>query len=353
MIFEIFLAKMEIKRSITSEKSYDSDVINDWDLVPSSSMLKLFQANTRLTDSDNLNDWDVVPSRTTLKLFQANKRLKQAQTDLIVKRITLPTDRINHCQDWEDVQDSKNKLRKQFRTINKTICDNKASKYRLNLKTKELLDTQILVQDEIENNKLEIEKYSETKENMEKYVTMYSELFTRYLEKVAQNCVEFNSVQDILNEYEILENCKSECSRLLNKEMNEALELRRELMKLVEEKSSRFKDLHNSLVMIEVRRRKAAEVCKHWNNVVRNVEQVIADRFEESVTLREGCYSLYQTICNKRRVKPIISKEDTKTQMASIGKTIQFYKDVLNVASSLQQNQRQEEPVCSKHSVCW
>lgn len=291
--------------------------------------------------SDNL--FDLESSRSLLKLFHAKTDLKEAQLELIVRHIDAQKERGYNLCDWNEVQDNKRELRRQFRAINKTVCDNKASTYRFNQKTKELLSGQTLVENEIYHTQVEIEKYSKTKEKMEKYVKMYSQLFTSYLEMVAQKGSEFNSVQDILNQYEILENCRDECAQLLKTEMDGALELRREMTKLVEVKSFRLKELHNSLVMLRVRRSRANEVRKSWNHVVRKLEHVISERLEESVALQEGCNQLYREICYRRKRKPIITKEDSKNQTHYITKAILFYKDVIQLAGALQQFQNQNK----------
>lgn len=303
-------------------------------------------------DSSLLLDWDLAPSRSSLKLFHAQTHLKDAQRDLIVRRIDAQRESVYNFCDWKQVQDNKRDLRRQFRTINKAVCDNKASTYRFNRKTKDLLSAQTLVENEIYQTEVEIEKYSETKEKMEKYVKMYSELFTSYLEMVAQKGSDFNSIQDILNRYEILENCGNECAQLLKTEMDGAIELKRKMTKLVEDKSSRLKNLHNSLVMLRVRRSKAAEVRQNWNYAVKNLENVIAGRLEESVAIQEGCYQFYRDICNKRKRKPIITKDDTKNQMHYITKTILFYKEVIQLAGALQQIQNQAGKRTENSTIC-
>lgn len=290
-------------------------------------------------DSALLLDCDLAPSCPTLKLFHAQKHLKDAQRDVIVRRIEAQREGVYSFRDWKQVQDNKRELRRQFRTINKTIYNNSASTLKFNQKIKDLLSAQTPVENEIYQTQVEVEKYSKTKEKMEKYVKMYSELFTSYLERVAQKGSDFNSVQDILSQYEILDNYGQECARMLKIEMDGALELKREMTKLVEDKSSRLKELHNSLVMLRVRRSKAAEVRRNWNQAVKNLEEVIAGRLEESVAIQEGCHQFYRDICNKRNMKPIITEEDTKNQMHHITKTILFYKDVIQLAGALQQFQ--------------
>lgn len=303
-------------------------------------------------DSSLLLDWDLAPSRSSLKLFHLQTHLKEAQRDLIVRRIDAQRESAYSFCDWKQVQDNKRDLRRQFWTINKTICDKRASTYKFNRKTKGLLSAQTLVENEIYQTEVEIEKYSETKEKMEKYVKMYSELFKSYLEMVAQKGSDFNSIQDILNQYEILENSGNECAQLLKTEMDRALEIKREMTKLVEDKSSRLKNLHNSLVMLKVRRSKAAEVRQNWNYAVKNLENVIAVRLEESVAIQEGCNQFYRDICNKRKRKPIITKDDTKNQMHHITKTILFYKEVVQLAGALQQLQNQVGKTTENSTIC-
>lgn len=303
-------------------------------------------------DSALLLDWDLAPSCPTLKLFHAQTHLKNAQRDLIVRRIDAQREGVYNFRHWKKVQDNKRELRRQFRMINKTIYNNRASMLRFNQKTKDLLSAQTPVENEIYHTQVEVEKYSKIKEKMEKHVKMYSELYTSYLERVAQKGSDFNSVQDILNRYEILENCGQECARLLKTEMDGSLELKREMTKLVEDKSSRLKELHNSLVMLRVRRSKAAEVRRNWNQSVKNLEEVIAQKLEESVAIQEGCNQFYQDICNKRNRKPIVKKEDTKNQMHHVTKTILFYKDVIQLAGALQQFQNQVGRKTENSIIC-
>ncbi|KAG8305075.1 uncharacterized protein LOC124374881 [Homalodisca vitripennis] len=280
-----------------------------------------------------------LPNNITIKLFHASQQYREAQREFIVKNIDEQRAAIYKFMDWEELHARKRVLRQLFIKSHKGIKEAKGALYRFHEKIKENNSHQHALLYAIEDVRRDAFLSNKTRIKMASFVNQYSEKFTYFLEKVAQLDPEFNSDQDILNRYEALENCRAECSELLRKELDEATELKRELQRIVEEKSTIMKKLDNSLVMLQVRRKQAKEHLMHWEHTLERIKGKMAAAMVESQTLQDGCYDLYLDMCCRKKVTPTIKKYDIENQLKFIQKTILFYKDVIRIATSVKQDQ--------------
>lgn len=276
------------------------------------------------------------PFKSTLNFFHAVIENKVAETELGVKNIMRPMEHSTLATDWGELNKNKQMLSKLFKDSNKIIKENKACCHRFREKIKEKKIDKSNLSSEIENVLLEVEEYKNVKNEMENYVDEYS-IYEKFLRDIAQGSTEFNSVGDILNRYETLENTRKECARLLEEGLNEATALRRQMSCLVEDKSNCLKKLNNKLIMIQVRRKEAKEQRKYWENILQKIKKIITLNEESKINLGGASWDLYRQMCYRRRVVPTAGERDINAQMEFIKKTFLYYKEVITTATAARQ----------------
>lgn len=283
------------------------------------------------------------PFNTTLNLVHAVVENNIAEAELGVKHIMAPTEHLTLATDWGELIKNKQILCKLFKDSNKIIKENKACCSRFREKIREKKCDKINLSSGIEDVQLEVEEYKNVKNEMENYVEEYS-IYEKFLREIAQGSREFNSVGDILNRYETLENTRKECARLLEEGLKEATDLRRQMTCVVEEKSNCLKKLNNKLIMIQVRRKEAKEQRKYWDSVLQKIKKLITLNEENKINLGGASWDLYRQMCLRRRVMPTAGERDINAHMDFIKKTFIFYKEVITTATAAKQGQSLPRP---------
>lgn len=276
------------------------------------------------------------PFKSTLNLFHAVIESNVAATELGVKNIMGPMEHSTIASDWGELNKNKQMLSKLFKDSNKVIKENKACCHRFREKIREKKVDKLNLSSEIENVLLEVEEYKNVKNEMENYVDEYS-IYEKFLRDIAQGSTEFNSVGDILNRYETLENTRKECARLLEEGLDEATALRRQMSCLVEDKSNCLKELNNKLIMIQVRRKEAKEQRKYWESILQKIKKIITLNEERKINLGGASWDLYRQMCYRRKVVPTAGERDINAQMEFIKKTFVYYKEVITTATAARQ----------------
>uniref|UniRef100_A0A1B6MNP0 DUF4200 domain-containing protein n=1 Tax=Graphocephala atropunctata TaxID=36148 RepID=A0A1B6MNP0_9HEMI len=282
---------------------------------------------------------ETLPYNTIIKLYHAHQCQRQAQRESIIKNIDEQKEAIYQFMDWSKMCSHKTALRKLFQNSHQAIKEARASLTRFHEKIKESKHQQVALIKEIEDIRRDINTSSATKNKLEQYVNKYSETYTFFLENVTHLDQDFNSVQEVLNRYEALENSRVECSTILRDELDESIELKKEMLKIVEEKSTVLRKLDNSLVMLQIRQKQVKEHMMHWEHNLERIRIRMSATIQESQELTNGCYDLYINMCRRKKMTPTINIDDIENQLKFIQKTILFYKDVIRIATSVRQDQ--------------
>lgn len=298
-----------------------------------------------------MTELDEAPPHMVMKLFHADKFWQQAQIDIVVKRINHQRINLYQIQSQMDLKSNKKALRKLFIDNNKIVKENLSSTYRFLEKMKENAREKLTLYRQIRQIGKELIKYPDLKKEMEEKVGQYTETYVTLLERVAQSSPEFNSVQNVLNWYEMLENCRVDCNRLLQQELEEASHLKQEMLTLTADKSAELVKLQNALVMLKVRTKNAVEQRRQRENILDRLKNVVSYRTKDSVALQTSCYDLYSEICRNRGERPTVAQGDIKAQLQHIEKSIVFFKEVNRIATSTRQIMEQQELQCGV-SVC-
>ncbi|XP_054288951.1 coiled-coil domain-containing protein 42 homolog [Macrosteles quadrilineatus] len=269
----------------------------------------------------------------TLKNTELKKR--QAIEDLALQKILSSKIEKDNKKEWEELENNKEKLMKLFTDSNETIHENRASASRFFEIIREQREEQVKTKQEILNAHVDIDNNKQIKETMEKYVKQYS-VFEQFLESVAaaSKSGNLNSVGDILNRYQTLEGRRAEILRILEEEMELEAQMRKQMIELVEEKSTQMKALDNRLVMLQTVQRQTQERRVFLEMVVQRLKNKVSAGQEESNVLRGACRDLYLQVCKRRGVQPSATTSDTRSQLDYIQKSIMFYKEVLTIGQS-------------------
>lgn len=292
----------------------------------------------------DIREPDEAPPHTILRLFHANENLHQAQINFIIKKIHYARNDLFRGSDITDLKSNKKYLRKLFIENNKVVKENLSSTYRFLEKMKENAQEKISLSQQIKQTKKELTKYpNELKKEMENKVQEYTDTYVTFLKRLVQSTPEFNSVQNVLNWYETLENCREDCKKLLKQELEEASQLKQDLLTLTEEKSVVMRKLQNSLVMLKVRRKLATEHRAQWENIISRLKDVMSIKTFDSMAIQTSCYVLYCEMCRRRNKKPTVVEEDIKGQLQYIENSIVFFKEVNRIATATRHIQDHQE----------
>uniref|UniRef100_A0A1B6GYU6 Uncharacterized protein n=1 Tax=Cuerna arida TaxID=1464854 RepID=A0A1B6GYU6_9HEMI len=279
------------------------------------------------------------PPSTQLGLFHAVCGLKNAEVKLTVSKVMKVKQEVGNHYKIVDLPKYKDKLQKIFTDSNNGIKENRASRLRFQEK---ILENQLhrgSLQDQIFNIKLELLHYKKVAAEMKKYVENYS-MYETFLESVAQVSPEYNSGGDILNRFETLESTRQECAHLVKQELEGFSEMKKNMITLLETKSTELKELDNRIVAVQVQQKEAKERRMFWEHTIEGMKLMIGRHKEGSLVLSGGCWDLYQQICARRNIKPTLSQGDLKSQLDFIEKEIIFMKEVHTLANSNMQVQK-------------
>lgn len=272
------------------------------------------------------------PIHPLLELKQSENQRKMAIIEIIIKKIRSKAHEMDSVRDWKQLIDKKTQLQELFTTAEKGINENRASMARFYEIIKENIKHQEGLQKEIQSTKQRIMDYRQVEQEFTHYVDKYS-VFEKFLESVAGVEESWRNVRDVLNRYETLQSTSSECARILENELEQAADLRKRMLTLLETKSSKLKALNNRLILLEVQRKDARDRRVYWEHMMQRIKYTVLDKMQEAISLNKGINDLYYSMCMKIRVVPGLLSSDTQGQVDFIHKTIMFYKEVVTIAS--------------------
>lgn len=196
-------------------------------------------------------DTSLPPLNSKLKLIKVIEENKVADIELITKQV-LNVSRLKRIEGlWEDIGKDKVLLRNMFINCNDTIKEHEAAKHRFKEKIRDSHRNKYAVLGQAVDVEFQLEDLTQVKAQMEQRVSEYS-IYEEFLRHVAQTGAEFSSVGNVLNRFETLENTRKECAKLLEEELNEASQKRRDMEQIVETRNTELKDISNKLIMMQV-----------------------------------------------------------------------------------------------------
>ncbi|XP_054269272.1 coiled-coil domain-containing protein 42 homolog [Macrosteles quadrilineatus] len=278
------------------------------------------------------------PVHLLLNLRKCVEHNKQAVVYSISNQIKSKSDKIDIASSWEDIEKKKRDLQELFVNAEKGIKENQASKARFHEIIKENDRYKVVVEKGIEATQENLKEYRHIEQQFKQYLDKYS-IFENFLESVSGNEENWRTVRDVLDRYETLRRTHEECGRILEQELEEAAELRKKMLVVLEDKSSVLKSLNNRLVALEVQRKDARNRRHHWEYTIQRIKNALSVKMDESSALSQGINDLYRCMCRKLKVEPSIPLNNFEGQVDFIHKNIMYYKEVLTIASGLRKTE--------------
>lgn len=295
-------------------------------------------------------EWDRVPKSIYSDLVQNHAELAKVQNDLKNKHAHQQNTFDLMDEKWDDIIKKQDNLKEVFISSAKTISSNQASILRFAEKINDHKKQHESLDAQINELKFQKEKTIIIIADMEKYVNIYG-MYEQFLEKLVGIGTDFNSVGDILNRYECLENVRDQLVKSMKENLEDIISARKQMVNITEEKSSLLRNLDNKLIKMQVKIKEVKDNSKRWEIIVQKLKLMIITKVEEAEKFKAGCYVMYNNALTRRqqtdkyqigyqdmqmqdKQPQILSKNDIEGQLDYIQKSIQFYKEVLRIAST-------------------
>uniref|UniRef100_A0A1B6DDR7 DUF4200 domain-containing protein n=1 Tax=Clastoptera arizonana TaxID=38151 RepID=A0A1B6DDR7_9HEMI len=292
-------------------------------------------------------EWDSVPNTIKSRLVQDYTALDKVQKSLENKK--LDKNKVLLHDKWEDIERKKQNLKESFITSAKTVKANQAYILSIAEKIDEHRKLQDNLDSQIKDLRFQKEYITNIINDMKNFVDKYH-IYEEFLEKVVEAEMNsgYNSVGAILNRFESLENVKKELMQRMKETLEKINKVKQEITKITEDKSNLLHTLENKASNLQIKIKEIKERRRIWELIVKRLKILIIKKMEESEAFKLGCWDLYKTVfirkqnTAKRKIDiqkvsinetNLLSIDDTKSQLEFIQKSIEFYKEVLSIAS--------------------
>nr|CAI5828243.1 unnamed protein product [Callosobruchus analis] len=247
------------------------------------------------------------------KLTETEARLKAARKFISQRRVTLD-------EQWEELANKEEELRKNFITFSKNA--DKCTRAKLKIaemtavsKTRIQENAQLLE---------DLQTLQETKALMETYPNI------------------FKSLTEIIHRYDALMNARNQLETLNEYRLQELEIAKGKFSKAVGSHIVTISGLRNKVSDLHQRYETAENECLRWERFHQNATLEAMEKHKEIISVKNEIWLLYKDICQRRKTKPV-HKNDYVKQLEVIKNTL----GLLEVVKSKIQKSEEEKQIYS------
>ncbi|KAK7869682.1 hypothetical protein R5R35_009907 [Gryllus longicercus] len=276
-------------------------------------------------------EWDVARFSPATELIAKQRELEAVLDRVSLKREEQKNHREELDQRWEELREEENQLRQSFMKFNKFVKENQEKRERAVRKVKEEEYVQAKRSADIRSLKTQLEYLNQVKEKMLKHVQEYK-IYEDFLENVAAESNEFQSVYDIVTKYEILIDTRSLLAARQVQDMEEMEEVRNALTHHDEEKEQVLMGINNEMAELQTKYDEAKQNSLRWETILGRLKIVSAEKSQELAQVKTCCWNLFQQLRNSRPNVADKKQEDVEGQLVEIKDAIRALKRVVETA---------------------
>ncbi|XP_066589534.1 coiled-coil domain-containing protein 42 homolog [Prorops nasuta] len=294
--------------------------------------------------------WDELNKDPGFLLIKAQQELEKTTRELNERRDQEKIRRREMDERWDEIRKNQLLLRESFIKFNKFVKSNVDKRKRAEFKIREERKSQKELKKEIENLHNKLDRTREVLKKMKISVGDYKK-YQDYMEKVANETENFQSINDIFNRYETLIDARKVLADRQNQLLRTLEETGTEMHLMGEMKSQMLMGLNNKLAELQGRHDAAKEDALKWEGIVARSKSLVSEKNLELIRVRMCCWNIYQQMCRRKGIAMKINRDDIEQQLLFIKLTI---RDLVKITKFVDERieQNDENYYFQEKSIC-
>lgn len=269
-----------------------------------------------------------------VNLVAVSRDLYQAELRLSEKKIEASGRRKYLADEWKKLELEQEKFKKTFYDFDRMIEENAIKTRRAMTKKKEQVLFRAKTEDEINRLEVGYAHLAKVKEQMEVQVKEHG-IYENYLWTVVKSKPdEFRNPHDVFNKFGTLDEARTALAEQLNASVIQTENVKDKLERQIIEQNTTLTGLNNKVAALQIRYRIAKEHSQKWDDIVHGIQEQLRNKYEELLSVKRICWSIYNNMCKHRRVQASLAHNDFEQQLLYIKKFLVTLKNTINYAQN-------------------